>query len=184
MHVVMENEIFEKKDIYFMRQALKEAQKACDIDEVPIGAVIVKDDKIIARGHNKCITLKDSTAHAEIVALRKACKKLNNYRLTDCSIYVTIEPCTMCVGALVNARIKNLYFGAYDIKAGACGSVFDINEKKLNHKINIKIGLLQQECAKILKEFFKSRRSEAQRTRRSATTVERLKTTGYEVIRL
>ncbi len=154
----MKNEFFEKKDIYFMRQALKEAQKACDIDEVPIGAVIVKDGKIIARGHNKSITLKDVTAHAEIVALRKACKKLNNYRLTDCSIYVTIEPCTMCMGALVHARIKNLYFGARDIKTGACGSVFDINEKKLNHKINIKIGLLHQECGKIMKEFFRKKR--------------------------
>ncbi len=154
----MKKENFEEKDIYFMRQALKEAQKAYDIDEVPIGAVVVKDGKIIASGHNKSITLKDCSAHAEIVALRKACKKLNNYRLNDCSVYVTIEPCTMCIGALIHARVKNLYFGAYDVKAGACGSVFDINEKKLNHKINIKIGLLQQECAKILKEFFKQKR--------------------------
>ena len=154
----MKNENFEKQDIYFMRQALKEAQKACDIDEVPVGAVIVKDGKIIARGHNKSITNKDCTAHAEIVALRKACKKLNNYRLTDCSIYVTIEPCAMCMGALIHARIKNLYFGARDEKTGACGSVFDINEKKLNHKINIKIGLLHQECAKILRMFFKQKR--------------------------
>lgn len=155
---IMENEEFEKQDVYFMRQALREAEKARDIDEVPVGAVIVKDGKIIARGHNRSITLKDVTAHAEIVALRKACKKLNNYRLTGCSIYVTIEPCVMCMGALVHARIKNLYFGACDAKTGACGSVFDINEKKLNHKINIKIGLLQQECAKIIRAFFQKKR--------------------------
>ncbi len=154
----MENNIFEDKDIYFMRQALKQARKAYDIDEVPVGAVVVKDGKIIARGHNKSISLTDCTAHAEIVALRKACRKLNNYRLTDCSMYVTIEPCTMCMGALIHARIKTLYFGARDIKTGACGSVFDINEKKLNHKINIKIGLLQQECAKIIKMFFEHKR--------------------------
>ncbi len=154
----MENESFDEKDICFMRQALKEAEKARDIDEVPVGAVIVKDGKIIARGHNKSITSTDCTAHAEIVALRRACKKLNNYRLTDCSIYVTIEPCTMCMGALIHARIKKLYFGAYDEKTGACGSVFDINEKKLNHKIIIKIGLLSQECSTILRTFFKRKR--------------------------
>ena len=149
------------KDIYFMRQALKCAQKAAEKDEVPIGAVIVKDDKIIARGYNKSITLKDTTAHAEIVALRKACKKSNNYRLTDVSVYVTVEPCAMCMGALILARIKNLYFGTKDIKAGACGSVLNIQEKKLNHKINVQSGLLQKECATIIKEFFKNKRKNA-----------------------
>ena len=146
------------KDVCFMQQALKCAQSAYKKDEVPIGAVIVKDNKIIAKGYNKSITLKDSTAHAEVIAIRKACKKLNNYRLNDCSIYVTIEPCPMCMGALVHARIKNLYFGAKDIKAGACGSVLDISKFKLNHKINVYNGLLEQECAKIIKEFFKSKR--------------------------
>lgn len=149
------------KNIYFMRQALKCAQKAAEKDEVPIGAVIVKDDKIIARGYNKSITLKDTTAHAEIVALRKACKKSNNYRLTDVSVYVTVEPCAMCMGALILARIKNLYFGTKDIKAGACGSVLNIQEKKLNHKINVQSGLLQKECATIIKEFFKNKRKNA-----------------------
>lgn len=144
-----------------MRQALKCAQKAAEKDEVPIGAVIVKDDKIIARGYNKSITLKDTTAHAEIVALRKACKKSNNYRLTDVSVYVTVEPCAMCMGALILARIKNLYFGTKDIKAGACGSVLNIQEKKLNHKINVQSGLLQKECATIIKEFFKNKRKNA-----------------------
>ena len=147
-----------KQDILFMQQALKCAQTAQEKDEVPIGAIIVKDNKIIAKGYNKCITLKDATAHAEIVAIKKACKKLSNYRLNDCSIYVTIEPCSMCMGALINARIKNLYFGAKDIKAGACGSILDISKIKLNHKINIFSGLLEQDCAKIIKEFFKNKR--------------------------
>ncbi len=151
-------ENFEDKDIYFMRQALKQAELAVKKNEVPVGAVIVKDGKVIARGYNKSITLKDTTAHAEIVALRKACKKLKNYRLTDCSVYVTIEPCTMCIGALLTARIKNIYFGAKDIKAGACGSVWDVSEKTFNHRMDIKSGLLAQECAKILKEFFKHKR--------------------------
>ena len=148
-----------KKDIYFMKQALKCAQTAQEKDEVPVGAIIVKDNKIIARGYNKSISLKDTTAHAEIVAIRKACKKLNNYRLTDCSIYVTIEPCSMCMGALILARIKNLYYGAKDIKAGACGSVTDISKTKTNHKINVSGGLLEQDCATIIKKFFKSKRT-------------------------
>ncbi len=148
-----------EQDIYFMQQALKCAQTAQEKDEVPIGAVIVKDNKIIAKGYNKSITLKDTTAHAEIVAIRKACKKLNNYRLNGCSIYVTIEPCSMCMGALILARIKNLYFGTKDIKAGACGSVLDISKAKTNHKINVSGGLLEQECAKIIKEFFKNKRN-------------------------
>ncbi len=152
-----------EQDIYFMQQALKCAQTAQKKDEVPIGAVIVKDNKIIAKGYNKSITLKDTTAHAEIVAIRKACKKLNNYRLTDCSIYVTIEPCSMCMGALVLARMKNLYFGAKDIKAGACGSIVDISKAKTNHKIKIYSGLLEQDCAKIIKEFFKNKRKNAKR---------------------
>lgn len=147
------------KDIYFMQQALKCAQTAQEKDEVPIGAVIVKDNKIIARGYNKSISLKDTTSHAEIVAIRKACKKLNNYRLTDCSIYVTIEPCSMCMGALILARIKNLYYGAKDIKAGACGSVVDISKIKTNHKINVSGGLLEQDCATIIKRFFKNKRT-------------------------
>ena len=147
------------KNIYFMKQALNCAKQAYKIGEVPVGAVIVKDNKIIARGYNKSIKLQDTTAHAEIVAIRKACKKLNNYRLNDCSIYVTIEPCSMCVGALMLARIKKIYFGAKDIKTGACGSVLDIaTSNKLNHKIEISCGHLEQECAKIMVEFFKSRR--------------------------
>ncbi len=147
-----------KKDIYFMQQAIKYAKEAYLKDEVAIGAVIVKDNKIIARGYNKSITLKDTTAHAEIVAIKKACKKLNNYRLIDCSIYVTVEPCMMCLGALIHARIKNLYFGTNDIKTGACNSVLDISKIKTNHKINIYSGLLQNDCATIIKKFFENKR--------------------------
>jgi tRNA(adenine34) deaminase len=147
---------------YFMSQALKEAQKAYKHGEVPIGAVITLDNKIISRGFNKCIMLSDPTAHAEIIALRKASKKLKNYRLNDCCIYVTIEPCPMCAGALVNSRIKKIIFGVYDIKAGACKSVFDItNNKKLNHQIEFdgeKKENLSSECAEIIKKFFKERR--------------------------
>lgn len=146
-------------DIFFMKQALKCAKKALLLDEVPIGALIVKDGKIIAKGYNKSIKSTDTTAHAEIVAIRKACKKLDNYRLNDCTVYITIEPCAMCTGALIWARVKRIVFGAYDIKAGACGSIFDIpSEKKLNHKIEVSGGLLQEECATIIREFFKNKR--------------------------
>lgn len=147
-----------KKDIYFMQQAIKCAKEAYLKNEVAIGAVIVKDNKIIAKGYNKSITLKDTTAHAEIIATRKACKKLNNYRLVDCSIYVTVEPCMMCLGALIHARIKNLYFGTNDIKTGACNSILDISKIKTNHKINIYSGLLRDDCATIIKKFFENKR--------------------------
>ncbi|GAB1401198.1 tRNA adenosine(34) deaminase TadA [Elusimicrobiota bacterium] len=147
------------RDISFMKEAIKCAQKALLCGEVPIGAVIVKDGKIIAKGYNKSIKNTDTTAHAEIIAIRKACKKLNNYRLNDCTVYITIEPCAMCTGALIWARAKKIVFGAYDVKAGACGSVFNIpSERKLNHKIEVSGGLLQEECATIIKEFFKNKR--------------------------
>ena len=143
----------------FMRLALTEAKKAQKAGEVPVGAVIVKDNKIVSKGHNLCISKNDPTAHAEIVALRKAAKKLKNYRLSGCSVYVTIEPCAMCAGALVNARVKEIFFGAYDKKAGACKSVFKIaNNKKLNHRIEFKSGILKNECADIIKKFFEKKR--------------------------
>ena len=145
-----------------MLQALKEARKALRLEEIPIGAVIVKDGQVIARGFNKCITLSDPTAHAEIVALRKATKKLKNYRLNNCSIYATIEPCVMCAGALINARIKKIIFGAFDVKAGACKSVFKIaNSKKLNHRIEVVVGrekYLNIECATLIQSFFREKR--------------------------
>lgn len=148
-----------KNDAFFMQEALKCAQKAFISQEVPVGALIVKDGKIISKGYNKSVKSSDTTAHAEIIAIRKACKKLKNYRLNGCTIYVTIEPCAMCAGALIWARVNRIVFGAYDAKAGACGSVFNIvSEKKLNHKIEVYGGLLEEECATIIKEFFKSKR--------------------------
>ena len=142
-----------------MREALKEAQRAFEEDEVPVGAVIVSDGKIIARGHNQIERLKDPTAHAEMICLTSAANFLDTKWLNEASLYVTIEPCSMCAGALVLARIKNIYFGAKDPKTGACGSVLNIvNNKKLNHRIQVKSGLLEAECAGLLKEFFKKKR--------------------------
>jgi len=143
-----------------MQEALNEAQKSLEEDEVPIGAVIVYKDKIIARGHNQVERLKDPTAHAEMLALTSATNYLNTKWLNDASLYVTIEPCSMCAGALVLSRLKNLYFGAEDPKAGACGSVVNIiNHKKLNHRIKFTSGILKGECRSLLKEFFKKKRT-------------------------
>jgi tRNA(adenine34) deaminase len=143
-----------------MQEALDEAQKALIEDEVPVGAVIVYRGKVIARGHNQVERLKDPTAHAEMLTLTSACNYLGNKWLSQASIYVTIEPCSMCAGALVLSRLKNLYFGAKDPKAGACGSVINIvNHQKLNHRLKIKKGILEKECSSLLKEFFKKKRS-------------------------
>ncbi len=143
-----------------MSEALKEARKAALNKEVPIGAVVVYKGKVIGRGHNKPISSHNPCAHAEIIALQQASKRLKNYRLTETDMYVTIEPCAMCAGAMVWARIKNLYIGAKDQKAGACGSVFNIaNNKKLNHRINIHHGILEPECRSILQDFFKKKRN-------------------------
>ncbi len=144
----------------FMQEALKEAVEALKKDEVPVGAVIVYKNKIIARGHNQVELLKDPTAHAEILAITAATNYLNTKWLNEAALYVTIEPCSMCAGALVLARIKNLYFGAKDPKAGACGSVVNIiNNKRLNHRIKVIKGILEEECGAILKEFFRKKRS-------------------------
>lgn len=154
----------EVDEAYFMLQAIKEAYKARKAKEVPIGAVIIKDGEIIAKGFNKCISLFDPTAHAENIALRKAAKKFKNYRLNNCSIYVTIEPCIMCIGALINARIKRIIFGAFDKKIGACESIYKMAiHKKINHKIEIGGGkekYLSTKCADIIKNFFKEKRTE------------------------
>lgn len=143
----------------FMKEALKEAKKAYDKLEVPVGAVIVKDGKIIARAHNLKETKFDTTAHAEILAIQKASKKLNSWRLINCEMYVTLEPCSMCAGALINSRIKKVYIGASDEKTGAVGSVFNLLEDyTFNHKVEYEKGVLQDECESILKEFFKELR--------------------------
>ena len=139
----------------FMEEALKEAAIAFELGEVPIGAVIEKDGQIIARGHNLTETLKDPTAHAEMIALREAARVLGGWRLLGCNLYVTIEPCSMCAGAMVWSRIDNLYIGAMDPKAGACGSVFQIPCcDKLNHQINVETGIMEEECSSIMREFF------------------------------
>lgn len=144
---------------YFMKEALKEAKKAYKKLEVPIGAVIVKDNKIIARAHNLRETKKQATAHAEILVIEKACKKLGAWRLEDCDLYVTLEPCAMCAGAIINSRIKNLYIGAMDEKGGAVGSKINLlKDIKLNHTVEVKSGILEEECSKILKDFFKELR--------------------------
>lgn len=142
-----------------MQEAIEEAKKAAAMGEVPVGAVIVKDGQIIGRGHNQTEFLKDPTAHAEIIAIRQAAAKLGGWRLSGCSIFVTAEPCSMCAGAIVWARIQKLYIGTMDPKSGACGSVFNIpQEKKLNHYVEIETGLMQEECSFLMKNFFKQLR--------------------------
>lgn len=153
--------IMPKRHIKFMQEALIEAQKASQEDEVPVGAVIVYKNKIISRGHNQVERLKDATAHAEMLALTSATNYLGNKWLSGASIYVTIEPCSMCAGALVLSRIKSLYFGAKDPKTGACGSTVNIvNHKKLNHRLKVKSGILEKDCGSLLKDFFKKKRND------------------------
>ena len=143
----------------FMKEALKEAFKAYKKDEVPVGAIIVKDDKIIARAHNLKETKNNATCHAEILAIKKASEKLGAWRLSDCEMYVTLEPCSMCAGALIQSRIKKVYIGTMDDKTGACGSVFNLLEDyTFNHKVEYETGILKEECEKILQDFFKKLR--------------------------
>lgn len=142
-----------------MREALKEARKADQKLEVPVGCIIVKDGKIIARAHNLKETKADTTKHAEIIAIQKASKKIEAWRLLDCEMYVTLEPCSMCAGAIIQARIKKVYIGAMDQKTGACGSVLNLlQDYPFNHKVEVEIGIEKEECEKVLKEFFKKLR--------------------------
>lgn len=143
----------------FMYSALSEAEVAFEKNEIPIGAVVVKDNRIIGKGYNQTELLKDNTAHAEMIALTAACNHLNSKTLEGCDLYVSIEPCIMCAGAILLTRIKNLYFGAYEPKFGACGSVFNIIDKnKYNHKIKVYSNILGTECKNLLKEYFKKKR--------------------------
>jgi len=143
-----------------MRESLRLAVRAAERGEVPVGALVVKDGKVIGRGYNAPISSKDPTAHAEIQALREATKKLGNYRLEGCSLYVTLEPCAMCAGAIIHARIARLVYGASDLKTGACGSVVDLfSEKKLNHHTTVTGGVLAAEAGRLLSEFFAARRA-------------------------
>jgi tRNA(adenine34) deaminase len=142
-----------------MQEALRAAQRALDIGEVPVGAVVVHEGKIVGRGINRNLTDSDPTAHAEIVALREAGSALGNHRLTNCDIFVTIEPCAMCAGAMVHARIRALIYGADDPRAGAVHSTMHVlNHPALNHKVEVRRGVLAGQCAEFLQEFFRSRR--------------------------
>jgi len=147
-------------DENFMRFAFIEAQKSKSINEVPVGAIIVMNNKVISQGHNLSISQNDPTSHAEINALRNAGNKIDNYRLTGATLYVTLEPCAMCYGAIIHARISRLVFGAYDHKTGVCGSSSNLHEQAcFNHTPNIKGGVLEEDCSLILKDFFKERRN-------------------------
>lgn len=145
-------------DQKFMKIALKEAQKARDMDEVPIGAVAVLDGKVIARGHNTREKTGNAINHAEMIVIQKACKKVSNWRLDGVTLYVTIEPCPMCMGAVLNSRLKRLVFGAYDKKGGACGSLYNLNEGKYNHTVELKSGVLETECGQIIRTYFEEKR--------------------------
>ena len=148
----------------YMEEALKEAETAAVEGEVPVGAVIVRDGEIIARAHNRTEQAKDPTAHAEILAIREAATRLGGWRLTGCDMFVTAEPCSMCAGAIVWARIGRLYIGTMDPKAGACGSLFNIpQDERLNHYVEIETGLMGEECSTLMKDFFRKLRSEERR---------------------
>lgn len=147
-------------DNYFLQQAIIQAEIAQSKNEVPVGAVIVKNNRIIATGHNTKESTKDPTNHAEIIAIKSAAKVLGDWRLNECDMYVTLEPCPMCAGAIVQSRIRRLYIGTFDPRAGGCGSVFNITQSEdLNHWVNVH-WLYNEECSKLLQEFFKQKRRE------------------------
>jgi tRNA(adenine34) deaminase len=147
-------------DEYFMRAALNEAEAALEHQDVPVGAVVVRENRIIGRGHNEREQLRDPTAHAELLALTAAAQAVDHWRLDGCILYVTLEPCPMCAGALVLARLERLVFGTADPKAGACGSLYSIpTDERLNHRLQVTSGILEMECAHLLKAFFAARRA-------------------------
>lgn len=148
----------ENLDLEYMEEAISEAKLAEDIDEVPIGAVIVRDGKIIARAHNTRETSKCATHHAEILAIEEACRTLGGWRLPETTLYVTLEPCAMCAGAIINARIPTVVYGAPDLRFGAFGSLIDLSEVPLNHKPEIRRGVRADECKNLLGEYFKKKR--------------------------
>ena len=149
----------QKDDSFWMSQAFKLAEKAFSIDEVPVGAVVVCYDRIIGKGYNQCESLNDATAHAEVLAISAASNTLDNWRLNECDIYVTKEPCVMCAGAIINSRLKRVVFGSYDDQRGACGSLYQIcGDKRLGSTTSVSGGIMEKECSSILKEFFSLRR--------------------------
>ena len=155
----MTNPLITDIDSHFISRALELAREAGLHGEVPVGAVIVKDQQIIAEGWNRPISTSDPTAHAEIIAMRGAGASLNNYRLTDCTLYVTLEPCAMCAGAMVHARVKRLVYGATDPRAGAAGTIFNITDHAaLNHRVEVTAGVMAEECGTLLRQFFRAKR--------------------------
>ncbi|MED5475852.1 MAG: tRNA adenosine(34) deaminase TadA [Candidatus Neomarinimicrobiota bacterium] len=144
---------------YFMKQAIDLAQKAYNLNDIPIGAVVVKNEKIIGKGYNQVKLLNDPTAHAEIIAITSAANTIKNWQLKDCEIFTTLEPCIMCSGAIINSRIKNIYFGAYDKKFGGCSSLYNIcNDPRLKHRCGIKGGIMEIDCKWIIDDFFQKLR--------------------------
>ncbi len=157
-------------DEYYMREALIEGKKAYDVDEVPIGAVMVRNGEIIARGYNKRNTLKNPLCHAEIEVINKSAEVLGDWRLEDCTLYVTVEPCPMCAGAIVQARIPKVVFGTANKKAGCAGSVLDVlNEPKLNHQVQVLSGVLEEECSQIMSSFFKEFRAKMKENKKKCS---------------
>lgn len=149
----------QNNDVEYIKQAIIEAEKAREKDEIPIGAVVVFNDEIIGRGHNLRESLGDPTLHAEMIAIRQAASVMGNWRLIGCTIYVTLEPCAMCAGAIINGRLDRVCFGAYDPKAGCCGTLYDLTgEKKFNHHPEVEGGIMERECATMLTDFFKKKR--------------------------
>lgn len=147
-----------KNDEYYMSEALKEAKLAAEHDDVPVGAVVVSDGEIISRAHNMREKNGIATAHAELLAIEEACRKKGRWRLSDCILYVTLEPCPMCAGAIINSRIEKVVFGAKDAKAGALGSLLNMNNYPLNHKVGCDCGIMESECSDILRAFFAKKR--------------------------
>ena len=151
----------EKEKQKYMRMSIKCAKKGASLDEVPVGAVIVKDGKVIAKSHNLKEAKKCSNYHAEIVAIDKACKAIGDWHLNECDIFVTLEPCAMCAGALINSRIRGVYFGAYDSKAGCCGTLYNLlSDERFNHRPYVEGGIMQVECGELLSNYFKEKREQ------------------------
>ena len=152
-------------DEKYMKEALKQAKKAYAIEEVPIGCVIVHEDKIIARAYNKRNTKKSTLAHAELLAIQKACKKLGDWRLEECTMYITLEPCQMCAGAIVQARIPKVVIGTHNKKAGCAGSILNLLQmKEFNHQVELASGVLEEECSEMMKQFFREMRKKKKKT--------------------
>jgi tRNA(adenine34) deaminase len=151
--------LFSAENLKFMRLALREAGRAFESSEVPVGAVVIHNNQVIGKGYNQVETLRDPTAHAEMIAITAAANNIGDWRLNECDIYVTVEPCIMCTGAILNARLRNLYFAEFDPKFGACGSLYNLpEEKKYNHTLNVYSGLCADESRLLLQEFFRNLR--------------------------